>query len=114
MTIFFLGESIRAEKTLALAKSEGIPILEINLLKNPLTGTQIEDLATLPGLKIIDLVNKEHPYFLEHFDHDDFNERDWLTIMEKNPKIIKQPIVLRGNKSLLIETPTDILKLFKN
>lgn len=45
ITFFYSSKSIRAKKTLAYAKAEGLPIQEIDILKTKLTGTQIAELA---------------------------------------------------------------------
>ena len=45
ITLFYSSNSIRAKKTLAYAKAEGLPIQEIDILKSKLTGTQILELA---------------------------------------------------------------------
>jgi arsenate reductase len=111
ITFYYNGESLRAKKTLALVSAECLHIREIDILKTPLTRTQIEELAQLLGLHAENLVNKDHPYFAEHFNSVELNEPDWLKLIQHNPKILKQPIAIKGSKAVLIDTPTDILKL---
>lgn len=111
ITLFYNSESIRAKQTLAYAKAEGLPILKIDILKTPLTGTQIAELADRLNMEIKDLVNQEHPSYISKFEHHDFSSEDWIKMIKKNPEIMKQPIVLRGNKTILVETPTDIIKI---
>jgi arsenate reductase len=111
ITLFCSSKSVRAKKTLAYAKAEGLPILEIDILKTKLTGTQILELADRLHIKIKDLVNQEHPSYKTHFDHHNFSERDWIKMIQHNPEIMKQPIALRGDITLLVETPTDIIKI---
>lgn len=111
ITLFYNSNSIRAKKTLAYAKAEGLPILEIDMLKTKLTGTQIEELADRLHLEIKDLVNQEHPSYKKQFDHHNFSDRDWIKMIRHNPEIMKQPIALRGDITILVETPTDIIKI---
>ncbi|TAK37297.1 MAG: hypothetical protein EPO28_12240 [Saprospiraceae bacterium] len=111
ITLFYSSESVRAKKVLALARTKELPIREIDILATPLTGTQILELAGNLNVKVEDLVNQEHPYFKEHFGHHDFCATNWLKMIEHNPQILKQPIAMRGDKTILIETPTDILQL---
>lgn len=63
ITLYYIAESSRAKQTLAFAKSEGLQMLEVDILKTPLTGTQIAELADRLGLEIKDLVNQEHPSY---------------------------------------------------
>lgn len=111
ITLFCHSNSVRAKKTLAYAMAEGLPILQIDMLKTPLTGTQIAELADRLGLEIKDLVNQEHPAYTKHFEHHDFSEDDWIKMIKNNPEIMKQPIAIRGKLTILVETPTDIIKI---
>ena len=111
ITLFYHSRSNRAKQTLAYARAEGLPILQIDILKTPLTGTQIAELVDRLGMEIKDLVNQEHPAYTKHFEHHDFSEEDWIKMIKKNPQIMKQPIALRGKLTILVETPTDIIKI---
>lgn len=111
ITLFYSSKSIRAKQTLAYAKAEGLPILDIDILKTPLTGTQIAELAERLHLQIKDLVNQKHPAYTSYFEHHDFSSRDWIKMIQKNPEIMKQPIAIRGDVTILVETPTDIIKI---
>ena len=111
ITLFYHSKSNRAKKTLAYAKAEGLPIDEIDILKTPLTGTQIAELASRLDLEIKDLVNQEHPSYKRSFDAHDLSSEDWIKMIKKNPQIMKQPIALRGNLTILVETPSDIIKI---
>lgn len=113
VTLFYSSDSIRAKKALAFAKTKELPIREIDILSTPLTGTQLLEITHALNLNIEDMVNQEHPYFKTHFGHLDFSETNWLKMIEHNPKILKQPIAMLGDDIVLIETPTDILRLLK-
>ncbi|MBC8770254.1 hypothetical protein H4O18_19800 [Arenibacter sp. BSSL-BM3] len=111
ITLFYSSKSTRAKQTLAYAKAEGLPIHEIDILKVTLTGTQIVELADKLNIEVKDLVNQEHPTYKSHFDHHEFSTDDWIKMIRQNPEIMKQPIALRGKTTILIETPTDIIKI---
>lgn len=111
ITLFYHSESSRARKTLAYAKAEGFPIEEIDILKTPLTGTQIAELASRLNLEVSDLVNQEHPSYSRHFDKLELSPEDWIKMIKKNPQIMKQPIALRGDMTILVETPSDIIRI---
>jgi arsenate reductase len=111
ITLYYNSNSSRAKQTLAYAKAEGLPILEIDILKTKLTGTQIAELADRLKLEIKDLVNQEHPSYTQKFEHHNFSDNDWIKMIQHNPEIMKQPIALRGNITILVETPTDIIKI---
>ncbi len=111
ITIYYNPESVIAEKTLAFARSEGLAILEIDILKTPLTGTQLAELADRLHMKIKGLVNLEHDFFKKISKTSEFSTDDWIKMIRNNPRIMRQPLALRGDTTVLVLTPTDILKV---
>jgi len=111
ITLIYNPKSVRAKKTLAYAKAEGFPIREINISKTKLTGTQIAEIADKLNVKIKDLVNQNHPAYTQQFDYYDFSDRDWIKMIQHHPEIMKQPIAMRGDITILVETPSDIIKI---
>ncbi|MBU2945352.1 arsenate reductase family protein [Zobellia uliginosa] len=111
ITFYYSSNSVRAKQTLAYAKSEGLPIEEIDILKNKLTGTQIVEFADRLNIEVADLVNQDHPAYKKHFHNCSLSTDDWIKMIRHNPEIMKQPIALRGDVTILVETPTDIIKI---
>ena len=111
ITLFYNGKSVRAKQALAYAETEGFKIQKIDILKNPPTGTQLIELARRLNVEMADLVNQEHPSYYSKFAHHELSDEDWAKMIRKNPEILKQPIAIHGKQTLLIETPTDMLKI---
>jgi len=111
ITIYYNPESIIAEKTLAFARAEGLAILGIDVLKTPLTGTQLVELSSRLKMEIKDLVDQEDDSYKLKFETNDFSTDDWIKMIRSNPEIMRQPIALRGDITVLVLTPTDILKV---
>jgi arsenate reductase len=111
ITLFFSSKSVRAKQTLIYAKAEGLPLQQFDILKRRLTGTQIVEIANKLSLKVSDLVNQEHPQYSKHFEKHELSTEDWIKMIQHHPEIMKQPIALRGDIAILVETPTDIIKI---
>lgn len=111
ITIYYNPESVIAKKTLAFAEAEGLAILRIDILKIPLTGTQIAELSSRLNLKVKDLVDQEHDSYTLKFEPHNFSTDDWIKMIRGNPEIMRQPIALHGDNTVLVRTPTDILKV---
>lgn len=111
ITLFYSSKSVRAKQTLAYAKAEGLPIQEIDILRAKLTGTQIVELANRLHIEVADLINQEHPSYKSNFEHHNFSTNDWIKMIQHHPEIMKQPIALRGDTTILVETPTDIIRI---
>ncbi len=111
ITLFYNSKSVRAKQTLAYTEAEGLVVQKIDILATPPTGTQLAEIAGRLELKIEDLVNQDHPSYNSQFEHHDFSDDDWIKMIRHNPEILKQPIALRGDKTILVETPTDIINI---
>ena len=111
ITIFYNSESDKGKQTLAYARTHGLAIEEIDLSLTPLTGTQIAELANRLGIEIEDLINQEHYKYRKKFTFQNFSCEDWITMIQNHPEIMKQPIALKGHKTILVEKPTDILNI---
>ncbi|WP_299212179.1 ArsC/Spx/MgsR family protein [uncultured Dokdonia sp.] len=109
--LYYNPDSKIGKKVLAYAKAEGCALREVDVLKTPFTGTQLKELANRLQLTIDGLVNTQHPEFENHFGNPNFSDDDWIKLMRKNPQFIKEPIVIKGDKTILVETPSDITKL---
>ena len=111
ITIYYHPESIRARKAIAYAKAEGLKLQEINILKTILTGTQIAEIADRLQLKIKDLVNQNHPVYRRIYEQANLSSEDWIKLIQHHPEIMKQPIAISGTKTILVETPSDIIRI---
>ena len=111
ITLFYNSGSQRGKQALAYAKIHGLAIEEIDILKTPLTGTQITELAERLGITIKEMVNQEHYKYRKKFTLQCFSSEDWITVIQNHPEIMKQPIALRGDKTVWAKTPTDILRI---
>ena len=111
LILYYDPDSTIARNTLAYARSDGLPIRDVDILKTPFTGTQLEELAERLKIEIGELANQDHPDFKKSYGRPDLSDDDWIKILRKNPQLIKGPIAIRGNKTLLIRTPSDIVKL---
>lgn len=109
ITLYYDPNTQRGKETLAYATAEGLVVQGMDLNKTELTGTQIKELASKLGLKVSELVNQEHPNYSNNFEHHELSTEDWIKMIQHNPTIMKQPIALHGEKTKLIETPTQII-----
>lgn len=96
---------------MAYAKAEGLKIQEIDILKTKLTGTQLVEIAGRQNMVLTDLVNQEHSAYTSHFEHHNFSTDYWTKMIQHNPEIMKQSIVIRGDKTMLVDTLSDIIKI---
>ena len=65
--LFYNAETNKGMQTLAYLKSSQKKVLDIDLSKTKVTGTQWTELAKLLGKPIKDLINTEHPDFIKKY-----------------------------------------------
>jgi len=111
IVLFYNPNRESAQKTLGYAKGEGLPVRDVDILKNVFTGTQLEELAERLLVPIEGLVNKDHPDLPSQFKEANLSDNDWIKFLRKNPEFIKEPIAIRGHKSIFVETPSDLARL---
>lgn len=111
ITLLYHTKTSIAKQTLVYARTHGLRIREVNVLKAPLTGGQIAGLAYRLGIKISELINHKHHTYTKKFNFKVLSSEDWITMIKNHPKIMKQPIAMLGNRTILVETPTDIIRI---
>mgnify|MGYP001179414445 CR=1 FL=1 len=113
LNVYYLPDSETSKQTLAILGESRVPVHTVNLLLDPLTPTQLEEILDGLGMHPEALVCKESQEYKELFPEVDLDTEDWLTLISKHPEIIRQPIAQRGRKVMLVKVPTDILKMLE-
>lgn len=72
----------------------------IEYLKDPITEEILADLLMKMNVKPIELIRTQEKIFKSEFKGRQFNDHEWIKIMVENPKLIKRPIVVKGNKAI--------------
>lgn len=113
-TLFFNSKDSLGKQTLAYSKTFGSKVNAQDINKAKLSMTVIRILVDAMGIKPKSLLNKSHPYYQENLKGKNFDDNDWLTIIQQNLHLLKAPIAYSKNKAVLCETPTDIFKMVRS
>lgn len=110
ITIIYHSEDQVGKKIIAYAQSESLPIHDVDLLRMKVTETQWAEIASRLGIEVKDLINREDPDFLQKFKGvSDLDDNDWLKLLEHNPDILRAPIVMKGDKVVMMANAQDML-----
>jgi arsenate reductase len=110
ITLIYHGDDHIGQEVLAYAKTEEMLVRDIDISKTKVSETNWAEFAEKLGIEIKDLVNMNHPNFMQHYDAEvDLNEHDWLKFLENNPSTLRAPIAMKGEKIQLMENPQDML-----
>ncbi|MEE4258488.1 MAG: arsenate reductase family protein [Bacteroidales bacterium] len=72
----------------------------IEYLKNPLTEKEFETLLMKLHKKPHEMVRTQEAIYKSDYKGKNFNDHEWIRIMVDDPKLIKRPIVVKGNKAV--------------
>ncbi|MGB3181082.1 MAG: ArsC/Spx/MgsR family protein [Cyclobacteriaceae bacterium] len=111
ITLFYNPASKKSRNTLAMSKQLTDKIKEWDVIQNPPTERQLKEIIDMLDATIDDLIERDSDLYREKYENADFPETEWLTILKKNPELIRTPIVFKGNKGMFIETPSNVLDL---
>lgn len=113
LMIMYHPESSKARQTLAYAYTLAEHVSEWDFEKRPLTLKQWRELLDMLDMQPKELLNKSDDYYQEHLRGHDFDDEGWLNVLQRNTRLIKGPIVMKGKQAKLCNTPTDIFSIVK-
>ena len=100
----------RAGLDLVKSKTDEIDI--IDYLNTGISAACIKKLVQQLNVPIIDIVRTQEDYYKKELKGKNFSGEEWAQIISENPKLLKRPIVVKGNKAAIVETVDDLERLF--
>ncbi|TDT46212.1 arsenate reductase-like glutaredoxin family protein [Maribacter spongiicola] len=109
ITLYYSSENSIGKQLNAYVESSGEDHLTIDISKTNVTGTQWAELADGLDKNISDLVNTEHADFKKIYGDDsiDLDDDGWLKILNKNPVLLKNAIVIKGEHFIELTSASD-------
>lgn len=83
----------------------------IEYLKNPLDASELKSILKKLGKKPFEMVRTQEAIYKSDYKGKEFTDDEWLDIIVKNPKLLKRPIVVSGEKAIWAD-PADLLANF--
>lgn len=116
ITLYYNSETSLGKQTYPYVESAEKDILAVDISKTTVTGTQWAELADNLKIPIKDLVDQDHPNFVEVYGKDkvDLDENDWFQVLEKTPSVLTCAIVVDGKKTIPIKSPSDFVKYIED
>jgi len=82
----------------------------VEYLKTPISEELFKNLLMKLNLRPQEMVRTQEAIYKSDFKGKNFTDDEWVTIMIENPKLIKRPIVVKGNKAVWGD-PADNLEI---
>ncbi len=111
-TIYHNPRCKKSRAGLEYLKSKTNDFKIIEYLKNPIGEKELTKLLMKLNKKPHDMVRTQEAIYKQSFKGKNFTDDEWVKIMVENPKLIKRPIVERGNKAVWGDPAEEIDVLF--
>ena len=100
-------------ESLAYAKQMAVNVSEVDISHNPLTERQLALLLDKLGVSLDEIIDKRSDIYQKKYEGKDMDETDWLSVIKHNPELMKTPIGMLGDESVICDLPNQILTLDK-
>ncbi|MDB4293436.1 hypothetical protein N9954_08525 [Maribacter sp.] len=110
--LYYSSETSLGKQTYAYVSASEKEVLGIDISKTMVTGSQWAEIATGLNIPVGDLINTEHPDFVNAYGEEkiDLDAHDWLRVLEKNPDTLAYPVMILGDVFRVLKTPSDFVK----
>lgn len=112
LTLIYSSNTRVGRWTLSYLEGIDKPILTIDLAKTKVPDTQWVEIARRLNMTVGDLVDKRE-MDLNESDTSDFDETDWIKIIQKNDSVISKPIAIMGDRTAQIVNAPKIMEFFE-
>lgn len=101
----------KSREGLEILKNSGKEYEIKEYLKDPLSEKELGELIKKLDIAPIQLIRKNEKIWKEDYKDKDLSDRELITVMAKNPKLIERPIVEDNKKAVIGRPPAEIEKL---
>ncbi len=97
---------------LQFVKDRTSEIEVVEYLKNPIAENEMKELLMKLNKKPLEMVRTQEAIYKSDFKGKNFTDEEWVKIMVEHPKLIKRPIVVKGNKAVWGDPAEELEILF--
>lgn len=101
----------KSREGLEILKNSGKDFEIREYLKEPFEEKELEKLIQKLDITPIQLVRKNEKIWKEEYKDKDLSDRELITVMVKNPKLIERPIVEDDKNAVIGRPPSEIESL---
>jgi len=83
-------------------EKKGIKPVILEYLKDkPFTEESLKQIINKLNVNPIELIRTQEEDYKKNYKGKSFTEDEWIEIMTKNPKLIRRPIIVNGDKAVI-------------
>jgi polyphosphate kinase len=108
MKIYHNPRCSKSRAGLQYLEEKGYDIEIKKYLVDGLTETELKEIIAKTGKKPHLFVRIQEKYYIDNYQGKEFSDDEWIKILVENPKLLRRPIVVNGNKAVLANPPENI------
>lgn len=97
---------------LAFLQKETSDFEIIEYLKTGLSISELKKITQQLNLKVEDIIRTQETIYKKELKGKKFTEEEWFQIISDNLKLLKRPIILKGNKAIFAESEEIVKSIF--
>ena len=103
----------KSRSGLEYLSSKGVEFRLVDYLKNGISREELREILMKLHVRPIDLVRTNEKIYKKQFKSMNFNDEEWIRIIEENPVLLRRPVVIGKYKAVIGDPVTNIDELFK-
>ncbi|MBN2729974.1 MAG: arsenate reductase (glutaredoxin) [Bacteroidales bacterium] len=84
----------------------------VEYLKTGLSPEDISKLLKQLNMKVQDIIRTQEDVYKKELKGKNFTDQEWIKIISENLKLLKRPIIVKGNRAVIGETEDAVASLF--
>ena len=84
----------------------------IEYLKTGLSISELKKIMQQLNVKVEDIIRTQEDIYKKELKGKNFTENEWLKIISDNLKLLKRPIIVKGNKAIFGESEKIVKSIF--
>lgn len=101
ITVYHNARCKKSREGLELVKNSGKEYQVREYLKEPFSERELKEILDKLGFYPMQLIRTNEKIWKEEYKNKDLNDRELITVMVKNPKLIERPIVESINTAVI-------------
>jgi polyphosphate kinase len=108
MKIYHNPRCAKSRAGLQYLEEKGYEIEVRKYLSDGLTEDELREIISKTGLETFFFVRTQEKEYIENYRGKEFSNEEWIKILAENPRLLRRPIVVNGNRAVLANPPENI------
>ncbi len=111
MLLIYNSSILQDREAYGYAKSlKNRKLKTIDVQHDKLTSLQLKELADILEMEAQELINRRSQIYLNEYTETDFDEQGYLSLLSKNPRMMKTPIAIYADNGEILGSGLELIR----